>query len=52
MEIIKPPSEWIEIHVKMTRTELANLVDDMEGDCTNSNPFMSTEEFLTYLKGL
>lgn len=52
MEIVNPRSPEVEIHVKMTRKELEDLVSDMDAECTNSNPYDVTEDFMNYLRRL
>lgn len=42
----------VEIHVKMTREELDDILSDMRSGCTATNPYAATEELTTYLKGL
>lgn len=42
----------VEIHVKMTVSELEQILADMQNDCTQRNPYVATEEFMTYLKEL
>jgi len=42
----------VEIHVKMSRGELENILFDMRDGCTAEDPYAATEEFMTYLKGL
>lgn len=54
MIIINPGErpETVEIHVKITREELGQLYCDMRSDCTSSNPYDVTEDFMNYLKEL
>lgn len=52
MEIVRDSDAKVEIHVEMTRDELAKLVSDMRSGCTGSNPYDVTAEFLNYLRTL
>lgn len=51
MEFVRKPEE-VEIHVKMTRTELGHIVADMRDGATRDDPYEATREFMDYLKGL
>jgi hypothetical protein len=51
MEIVAKP-DMVEIHVKVTREELGMLVRDMKQDCTNSDPYAVTREFLNHIASL
>jgi hypothetical protein len=52
MEFPNKASDTVEIHVKMSRDELADLLHDMNHDITAEDPYQATEDFMDYLKGL
>lgn len=52
MEIIGDKQGTVEVHVKLTRRELEDIISDMDSDTTRKDPYVVTEEFLSYLKRL
>lgn len=44
--------EMVEVHVKMTRTELIKVLSDIESGEACTDPYAATKDFMDYLKGL